>query len=126
LVYAKPVPRSEEGMPVGNGRMGSLVWTTPQSLRFQINRVDVYANNSYTNSFFERHNDYCGGCGFVDIDFGKELFPESGFAQRLNVYDGALTVAAAEIIAWPAQDVIAVRVPAPVQVNLRMLRAENK
>ena len=84
LVYAKPVPRSEEGMPVGNGRMGSLVWTTPESLRLQINRVDVYANNSYTNSFFERHNDYCGGCGYVDIDFGKEVFPESGFAQRLQ------------------------------------------
>jgi len=28
-------------MPVGNGRMGSLVWTTPTALRFQINRVDV-------------------------------------------------------------------------------------
>jgi hypothetical protein len=126
LVYTKPVPRSEEGMPVGNGRMGTLVWTTPESLRFQINRVDVYANNSYTNSFFERHNDYCGGCGFVDIDFGKEIFPESGFQQRLNVYDGILTVAGAEIAAWPAQDVIAVQVSAPVQVNLRMLRAESK
>jgi len=126
LVYTKPVPRSEEGMPVGNGRMGTLVWTTPESLRFQINRVDVYANNSYTNSFFERHNDYCGGCGFVDIDFGKEIFPESGFQQRLHVYDGILTVAGAEIAAWPAQDVIAVQVSAPVQVNLRMLRAESK
>ena len=39
LVYDKPVPRSEEGMPVGNGRMGSLVWTTPGELRLQINRV---------------------------------------------------------------------------------------
>src|SRR3954471_23171356 len=90
LVYTKPVPRSEEGMPVGNGRMGSLVWTTPESIRFQINRVDVYANNSSINRFFERHNDYCGGCGFVDVDFGKEVFPEGDFAQRLSVYDGML------------------------------------
>ena len=30
LVYDKPVPRSEEGMPIGNGRMGTLVWTTPR------------------------------------------------------------------------------------------------
>ena len=126
LVYTKPVPRSEEGMPVGNGRMGSLVWTTPESLRLQINRVDVYANNSYTNSFFERHNDYCGGCGYVDIDFGKEVFPESGFAQRLSVYDGLLTVGDASILAWPMQDVMAVQVKAPVQVNLRMLRADSK
>src|SRR5690348_10283908 len=64
LHYDKPVARSEEGMPIGNGRMGALVWTTPTQLRFQINRVDVYANNSATVSFVERHNDYCGGCGF--------------------------------------------------------------
>jgi hypothetical protein len=126
LVYHKPVPRSEEGMPLGNGRMGSLVWTTPESLRFQINRVDVYANNSCTNSFFERHNDYCGGCGYVDIDFGKEVFPESGFTQRLSVYDGLLTVGDASLLAWPVQDVMAVQVKVPVQVNLRMLRADSK
>jgi hypothetical protein len=67
LVYSKPAPRSEESIPVGNGRMGTLVWITPASLRMQIDRADVYVNDSSTNSFFERHNDYCGGCGFVDI-----------------------------------------------------------
>jgi hypothetical protein len=126
LIYDKPVPRSEEGMPLGNGRMGTLVWTTPASLRMQINRVDVYANDSASNSFFERHNDYCGGCGYVDIDFGRDVFPESGFPQRLSVYDGLLTVGAASMVAWPAEDVIAVQVATPVQVNLRMLRFDNK
>jgi hypothetical protein len=95
LVYDKPASRSEEGIPVGNGRMGSLVWTTPTELRFQVNRVDVYGNNSYTNSFMERNNDYCGGCGYVDIDFagfGDDPFPASGFAQHLSLYDGLLTV----------------------------------
>jgi hypothetical protein len=57
-------------MPLGNGRTGTLVWTTPSQVRLQINRVDVYANNSYSNSFIERHNDYCSGCAYVDIDFG--------------------------------------------------------
>src|SRR5690242_18433849 len=70
LLYSKPTSRSEEGIPVGNGRMGTLVWTTPSGIRMQINRPDVYANNSETNSFNERHNDYCSGCGFVDIDLG--------------------------------------------------------
>ncbi|TFG44838.1 MAG: hypothetical protein E4H40_08970, partial [Candidatus Brocadiia bacterium] len=55
LKYNKQVARSEEGLPVGNGRMGTLVWTTPSSLKFQINRVDVYANNRNTNSFNKRH-----------------------------------------------------------------------
>src|SRR5580698_8412551 len=78
LVYERPVPRSEEGIPIGNGRMGSLVWTTPGQLRFQINRVDVYPSNCTSNSFFQAHEDYCGGCAFLDIDFGEDSFPETG------------------------------------------------
>ena len=138
LVYEKPVLRSEEGMPVGNGRMGSLVWTTPTELRFQINRVDVYANNCATNSFFERHNDYCGGCAFLEIEFGGDdaAFPETGFAQHLSVYDGLLSIdgkdVTARIFGWPDQDVLAVSIDGrrssrnPVGVNLRMLRYETK
>ena len=73
LICDKPAPRSEEGMPIGNGRMGTLVWTAPESFRMQINRVDVYGNGSATNSVFERQNG--GGCGFGDIDFGREVVP---------------------------------------------------
>lgn len=135
LKYDRPAARSEEGIPVGNGRMGSLVWTAPDALKFQINRVDVYGNDSYTNSFFERHSDYCGGCGFVDIelgDLGEDVFPAVGFAQRLSVYDGLLDLngkgITARVLAWPAQDVMAVEIddrratPEPVKINLRMLR----
>src|SRR5690348_2259021 len=70
LIYDKPVPRSEEGVPIGNGRMGSLVWTSPTALKLQINRVDVQPMNRDTNSFVERNTDYMGGCGFVDLDLG--------------------------------------------------------
>jgi hypothetical protein len=59
-------------------------------IRFQINRVDVYANNSYSNSFFERHNDYCGGCAYVEIDFSEPIFAGADFHQRLSVYDGGV------------------------------------
>ena len=41
LSYEKPAGRSEAGLPVGNGRMGSLVWTAPSSLKLQINRGDT-------------------------------------------------------------------------------------
>ena len=135
LIYDRPAARSEEGIPVGNGRMGSLVWTVPDALKFQINRVDVYGNDSYTNSFFERHGDYAGGCGFVDIEFGdlgEEIFPVTGFSQRLSVYDGLLELkgkgVTARVLAWPAKDVMAVEIddrrkaPEPVKINLRMLR----
>ena len=138
LAYGKPVARSEEGMPIGNGRMGSLIWTTPQQLRLQINRADVYANNSATNSFFERHNDYCGACAYLDIDFGEGAapFPAAGFAQRLSIYDGVLTMDAvnvsARVFGWPERDVIAVSLndrragAAPLRATLRMLRYETK
>jgi hypothetical protein len=136
LIYDRPAVRIEEGIPVGNGRMGSLVWTTPSQLRFQINRVDVYANNCASNSFFERHNDYCGGCAYLDIEFGGQPFPESGFRQHLSVYDGALTIegdgVSLRIVAWPALDVIAITVDdhrvshEPIFAVLRMLRYEMK
>jgi hypothetical protein len=135
LQYTKPVERSEGGQPVGNGRMGSLVWTTPSALKFQINRVDVNAENGATNSFPERHTDYASGCGFVDIDFvdfGDDVFAPPDFEQHLSVYDGLMTArgkgVTARVLAHNASDVMAVEVndrrtrAAGVNVDLRMLR----
>jgi hypothetical protein len=121
LVYDKPAPRSEAGIPIGTGRMGTLVWTTPSQLRMQINRVDVYASNCASNSFIERNTDYCGGCAYVDFECGEDAFPESGFRQHLSVYDGRLEVREAKAVALPTDDVIAVEVPVS-HVRLRMLR----
>ena len=136
LIYSRPVARSEEGIPVGNGRMGSLVWTTPSRLHFQINRVDVYANNCRTNSFVEVHDDYCGGCGFLDIEFEGQPFPESGFRQHLSVYDGALTIdgdgVSIRVAPSMEQDTFAIVVDRHrhsgqrISVTLRMLRYETK
>ena len=136
LHYDQPVSRSEEGMPLGNGRMGSLVWTSPTALKLQINRVDVFANNSASNNFFERHTDYCGGVGFVDIDFvdfGEDVFTPENFSQHLSCYDGLVTTKGngieTSIFAWYEKDVMALQIkdertePLPVNINLRMLRA---
>ena len=132
LIYDKPVARSEEGHPIGNGRMGSLVWTIPSSLKFQINRVDVFANNATSNNFYERHTDYCGGVGFVDIDFGEEIFTAPGFRQQLSCYDGVETVHGngikASVLAWNKEDVMAINIiderksASPIMTDLRILR----
>jgi hypothetical protein len=137
LVYDKPVPRSEDGMPLGNGRMGSLVWTSPTALKFQINRVDVQPINRDTNSFVERNTDYMGGCGFVDLDLagaGPDVFTDGMTTQHLSVYDARLDLKtrglSARLLAWHAHDVLAIEIddqrdtPEPIQVNLRMLRFE--
>src|SRR5579862_8996728 len=68
LDFTYPTTRSEEGMPVGNGRMGSLVWTTPSALKFQINRCDVFGVDASSVSFPFADTDYASGCGYVDIN----------------------------------------------------------
>src|SRR5215475_6262738 len=95
LDYATPATRSEEGQPIGNGRMGSLVWTTPSALHFQINRVDVFGQDSYTTSFPKQDSDYASGCGYVDInlaDAGDDVFVEPAFYQHLSIYDALMTL----------------------------------
>ncbi|MGV8134943.1 MAG: glycoside hydrolase family 95-like protein [Mangrovibacterium sp.] len=132
LIYQQPVSRSEAGQPVGNGRMGSLVWTIPSQVKMQVNRVDIFASNSATNNFFERNTDYCGSAAFVDFDFGEEVFVEPDFRQHLSCYDGLVKVRGKsvnmDLLAWNEQDVMAARVSdqrkrsLPVFINLRMLR----
>ena len=135
LRYAAPVARSEDGLPLGNGRMGSLVWTSPTALRFQINRNDVQPINKDTTSFFERNSDYMGGCAFADIELGRateDVFTADGCPQHLSVYDGLLSVqgrgVTARLIALPEPDVFAIEIddqrtqPQPLSINLRMLR----
>jgi hypothetical protein len=135
LMYDTPASRSEEGMPVGNGRMGSLVWTSPSALKFQINRVDVFGADSNTVSFPQADSDYASGCGYVDInlvDAGDDVFAGKEFRQHLAVYDGLMTAqgkgVTAHVLAWPQRDVMAIAIddqraqPAAVNVDLRMLR----
>jgi hypothetical protein len=135
LDYTTPATRSEEGQPIGNGRMGSLVWTTPSALHFQINRVDVFGQDSYTTSFPKQDSDYASGCGYVDInlvDAGEDVFAGEGFKQHLSLYDALMTArgagVTARVVASPLRDVIAIEIddqrdhPAAVSIDLRMLR----
>jgi hypothetical protein len=135
LDYTSPVTRSEEGMPLGNGRMGSLVWTTPSAVKFQINRVDVFGQNASTTSFPRADTDYASGCGYVDINVvqsGEDVFGGNTFNQHLSLYEGLVTIKGKDItvraFAWHERDVMAIEIddrrdpPEPVNIDLRMLR----
>lgn len=135
LDYTTPVTRSEEGMPIGNGTTGSLVWTTPSAIHFQINRTDVFSVGNNTNSFPIAHTTYANGCGYLDInvvDYGDEVFSGKAFNQHLSVYDGLSTIAgngmSVRVLAWNDGDVIATEItdqrtsPSAVNIDLRMLR----
>ncbi len=137
LRYPTPISRSEDGLPLGNGRTGSLIWTTPASVRLQVNRVDLHPINKDTRSFFERNTDHMGGCGFIDLDLGSaaaDIFGEKDETcpQHLAIYEGLATLQGKGVkvsaLAWHAQDVLALEVddqraqPQPLQIDLRALR----
>lgn len=135
LAYDTPVSRAEEGMPLGNGRTGGLVWTTPSALKLQVNRVDLHAMDSTTFSFPRADSDYGYGCAFVDINVvhsGDDVFTGRSFHQHLSLYDGLMTVGGNGVtvraLAWPNGDVMAFEVddlrpqPEAIDIDLRMLR----
>ncbi|MCL4638416.1 MAG: glycoside hydrolase [Pseudosphingobacterium sp.] len=132
LHYTQPVEKSEEGQPIGNGRMGSLVWTTPSQVKLQINRADVFGNNSASNNFFERNTEYIGATAKVDIDFGEQVFVAPTYRQHLSCYTGISTVKGkgidAQVMALAEEDVIILHVkdertlPRSIMTNLGMLR----
>ncbi len=143
LDYDTPARRSEEGMPIGNGRMGSLVWTTPTSAHFQINRDDVFAEDCTTTSFPRTNSDYASGCAFVDIDFGLTHGEPAlaggatgSFHQHLSIYDGLMTLngngVGARLFATTDHDIFAIEIDdqreraAPIQIDLRMLRFQTR
>jgi alpha-L-fucosidase 2 len=128
------VRRAEGGLPIGNGTMGTLVWTSPVSLKTQINRVDVFASDSTSNSFNERHADYGYACAFADICFAgysQDVFDETT-TQTLRLYDAFGSIEGngvkAEFFACEGRDVLAFRLndqretPEGITVLLRFLR----
>lgn len=42
VVYRGPAPYGIDGLPVGNGDLGALVWTPPDHLRLAVNKVDLF------------------------------------------------------------------------------------
>ncbi|MEI6679174.1 MAG: DUF5703 domain-containing protein [Mariniphaga sp.] len=134
LNYTQPVKRSSDGQPIGNGRMGSLIWTNQNALSYQINRVDVFSVNSNTRTFDGTPRDWCGGSGLIDIDFqsNEPVFSDNNFNQHLSCYDGTIETKGQGIntktLVWNEEDVMAVRVvdtrriQTPAIVNLHALR----
>ena len=86
-MFRSPAEHGNQGHPIGNGCMGTMVWTTPRAVRFQINRSDVFAVNGSHKGEKTGPAAYWGGCAAIGIDVGGEVFVDSSFEQRLSVYD---------------------------------------
>jgi hypothetical protein len=139
LSFNTPAPSSHDGLPIGNGRVGTLVWTTPSALHYQINHVDLFCFGNNTLASPNAHTDYSSGCGYLDInlaDFGDDVFAGEKFNQNLSVYEGLESAEGTGVktrsLAWMDGDVIATEVddqrdhPGVINIDLRMLRyAQN-
>lgn len=132
LVWESPAARPVEGAPIGNGRMGTMVWTTPGTIELQVNRVDVFAvNRDAAGERFPGPTDHGGACGRITIGVGGNPFRAGpAFGQELSLHDARCTVRGEGVRAecWVAADadVLVVEVtderesPSPVEVTLAM------
>ncbi len=97
LVYDQPAVSPDAGHPIGNGRMGTMVWTSSDAIHLQINRADVFAVNCDHQGqpgSVGSATDYCGGIARVVMHVGGQPFVpgELSFRQRLSLENAECTI----------------------------------
>lgn len=134
LIYDRPAATPGAGQPLGNGRMGTLVWTSPTCVHLQINRNDVFAVNRNHGGAQFGATDYCGGCAGVLVDVGGRAFdPErKGFRQRLSLLEAECSLGGQDVqvrcFVSAAADVLVLEIddqrptPQPLRLTVAMLR----
>jgi hypothetical protein len=131
LIYEDPAP--VQGQPIGNGRMGTMIWTSPGAIHMQINRVDVFGVNKNHAGKREGPADYCGGAAKITVELGGQpLLASETFRQQLSLYDAQCTLDGDGVnvrcFVSAAADVLAIEVddrretPQPLRVKVSMLR----
>ncbi len=135
LVYDMPAESPDAGQPIGNGRMGTMVWTSPNAIHLQINRADVFAVNREHQGQRGGATDYCGGIAHVTIDVGGQPFAagEKKFLQTLSLEKAECFIEGADFLVRTfvsaAADVLVMELddqrpmPEPIKVAVSMLRA---
>lgn len=136
LHYTKPT-EPIEGIPLGNGKMGSLVWVdkSGSSLQFNFGRPDVFFRGSATTTWTDSsHIDGNSKVGRVDISFSGNPFSHTCI-QHLNTYDGYESLEGANvssrIVAWRDHDVFAIEIndtrsiPSEIAVDLKKIKSDT-
>ena len=97
LVYDQPAASPDAGQPIGNGRMGTMVWTSPDAIHLQINRADVFAvNRDHQGQPGQRGSHYgllwrdrgCRrSCRRPAVCAGREVVSAATVARKRRVHD---------------------------------------
>jgi len=102
LVYnAMPTDGEIQGMPVANGQTGAQVWQD-DGIRMQIHSVDNAPHSAFS-------------AAQVRLATNPTLDDSEGFAQRLNLYDGHISIQqndgfTAEVFGIPNSETLAIHV----------------
>ena len=51
LHFQKTITKWDEAVPLGNGRLGALIWGEPDALRFSLDRADIWDLTPYPGIF---------------------------------------------------------------------------
>ena len=84
IVYLSPPYEGFEGLPLGNGDLGAMIWNTPRGLELQINKTDTWDGRNTETA--------CGilrSCARLSIDFGLPCFEWlhlEDFRARLSLH----------------------------------------
>jgi len=136
IVYHSPAEVSIEGTPIGNGRMGTNVWTTPRSVRFQINRNDVISSDRNHAGAHGCPVDYRAPCGRVEVGFIEAVFEDrQAFMQRLSLYNAEFVIEGRDVqvrgFVSSARDLLVLEVddrrkhPGDVHIDVPMWRQQD-
>jgi hypothetical protein len=96
LVYLSPPEDPSLGLPIGNGDIGALVWTTERELVLAINKCDTFDDDDpgpYRNR--EEKNTALRHCARLVVDFGSPVFDLlylKDFAGRLEMATAVTTL----------------------------------
>src|SRR5919198_2611663 len=125
VVYLAPAPDGIDGLPVGNGDLGAMIWTPPDQLRLALNKVDLWDDgpdgpfNSWGEDA-EEVSTMLRAAGVLTFSNGLPLYDRlylTGFAARLRLAEARVELraeapfgrASAEVLASSAFGVLVVR-----------------
>lgn len=90
VVYNKPFYEGFEGIPLGNGDVGGMLWCTPSGIKLQINKSDAF-----DKSTAESNGAVLRSCAQLEIDFrapAVDWLYLDDFAGRLSLTDATAVV----------------------------------
>jgi alpha-L-fucosidase 2 len=95
IVYLSPPDDSMQGLPIGNGDVGALLWTDGRYVHLAVNKVDTWDDGPERpfeswDAKQEENQTALRGCGKITLDFGLPMWDTlylSDFKGRVSLSD---------------------------------------